>query len=538
MHFGWESTDQVPDYANAKFIMLISAHLESGHYFNPHAQRIMEAKMNGAKVAVLDPRLSNTASHADYWVPCYPGSEPALLLSIARELIKSRRINQEFVKKWVNWQDYMKHLGKDDASFEDFLNKLEEVYEKYTPEYAAEMTGVDKKLVQELADQVARAETAFATHTWRASSAGNLGGWQSARCLFFLNVLTGSVATPGGTAPNSWNKFVPKPFNMPSHPNHWNEVTWPKEFPLAFFEMSFLLPHLIKEERNTIDTYFTRVYNPVWTNPDGMSWIEMLSDESKIGLHCALTPTWSETAWFADYVLPMGLGPERHDLHSYETQAGTWLGFRQPVLKVAKERIEGKEATTLESNPGEVWEENQFWIELSWRIDPDGSLGIRKHFESPYRAGEKVTVDEYYQWIFENSVPGLPEASEKEGQSPLEYMRSNGAFAVQESVYKVHDQELSEEELDGARVDKESGLIYKDKSAIKKVNMVPLPNPVDDEGRHLIGLMDGEKAKRGFPTPSGKLEFFSKTLYDWGWVDLAIPEYIESHVSRANVDSS
>ena len=41
-----------------------------------------------------------------------------------------------------------------------------------------------------------------------------------------------------------------------------------------------------------------------------------------------------------------------------------------------------------------------------WRIDPDGSLGIRKYFESPYRPGQPITMDEYYGWIFENSVPG------------------------------------------------------------------------------------------------------------------------------------
>ena len=36
------------DFANAKVIFLISSHLESGHYFNPHAQRIIEAQANGA----------------------------------------------------------------------------------------------------------------------------------------------------------------------------------------------------------------------------------------------------------------------------------------------------------------------------------------------------------------------------------------------------------------------------------------------------------------------------------------------------------
>ncbi len=70
--------------------------------------------------------------------------------------------------------------------------------------------------------------------------------------------------------------------------------------------MSFLLPHFLKEGRGKLAAYFTRVYNPVWTNPDGMSWIETLSDESKVERHACLTPVWSETAWFADYVLPMG----------------------------------------------------------------------------------------------------------------------------------------------------------------------------------------------------------------------------------------
>ncbi|HEY9787676.1 MAG TPA: molybdopterin-dependent oxidoreductase, partial [Candidatus Obscuribacterales bacterium] len=348
----WMGIDRPsPDHANARFILLISAHLESGHYFNPHAQRIIEAKMKGAKIAVIDPRLSNTASHADYWIPCYPGTEPAFLLAIAYELIKSRRINKDYIRRWVNWQEYMVDCCPEkEATFDNFLVEMEQIYSKYTPQYAEERTGVKADVVLQIADEIARAGEAFSTHTWRASCAGNLGGWQTARCLFFLNVLTGSIATPGGTSPNAWNKFVPKPMTMPPHPEHWNEITWPKEFPLAFFEMSFLLPHLLKQGRNTLDVYFTRVYNPVWTNPDGMSWIEVLKDESKIGIHCALTPVWSETAWFADYVLPMGLGPERHDLHSYETQAATWIGFRQPVLRVAKERMTGNKVTTLDAN--------------------------------------------------------------------------------------------------------------------------------------------------------------------------------------------
>ena len=147
--------------------------------------------------------------------------------------------------------------------------------------------------------------------------------------------------------------------------------------------MSMLLPHLINQGRGKIDVYFTRVYNPIWTNPDGFSWLEMLTDEDKVGLHVAMTPTWSETAWYADYVLPMGVAAERHDTHSYETHAAQWIGFRQPVLRVAGERDGKTYHRTYEANPGEVWEETEFWIDLSWHVDPDGSLGIRKWFESP-----------------------------------------------------------------------------------------------------------------------------------------------------------
>ena len=71
----------------------------------------------------------------------------------------------------------------------------------------------------------------------------------------------------------------------------------------------------------------------------------------------ALTPTWNESAWFADYVLPMGHASERHDIMSQETHAGQWIGFRQPVRRVAMERAGVTVEKTYQANPGEVWEE-------------------------------------------------------------------------------------------------------------------------------------------------------------------------------------
>ncbi|HAQ23113.1 MAG TPA: hypothetical protein DCR10_06145, partial [Acidimicrobiaceae bacterium] len=83
--------------------------------------------------------------------------------------------------------------------------------------------------------------------------AGNEGGWMVSRCLQFLNVLTGSVGTEGGTNANGWNKFIPI---TPIHPEpqaRWNELQWPIEYPLTHHELSILLPHFLKAGRGRID---------------------------------------------------------------------------------------------------------------------------------------------------------------------------------------------------------------------------------------------------------------------------------------------
>lgn len=516
----WSGFDRPsPDYANARVILLISSHLETGHYFNPHAQRIIEGQMAGAKIITMDPRLSNTASKSNVWLPTWPGSEATVLLSFANHLIQTDRYDKKFVKDWVNWQEFLTHFAahgdtrgrigleqlkaklKDPAEqqkFENFDLALKGLYAEFTFERAAEEAQVPIDRLRESAEYIANCGGRLATHVWRAASIGNLGGWQIARAMLFLNVLTNSIGVKGGTNGNNWNKFVPKPFISPPPIEAWQELHIPHEFPFAHFEMSFLLPHFLEEGRGTIDVYFTRVYNPMWINPDGFMWLKSLKDESKIKLHVALTPTWNESAWFADYVLPMGHGGERHDLMSQETHNSQWIGFRQPVRRVAMERAGKKVQFTHQANPGEVWEENEFWVEVSGRMDPDGKMGIRKFFESPYRPGELISQDEYWQWVFEHSVPGLPEAAAKEGLTPLAYMKKYGCFEVKKDIYRPFDQ--------------------------------PAENGIE---------VDGMK-RAGFETPSRKLEFFSSSLFDWGWKEqeYTIPWPLKSHVHPDNINRS
>jgi anaerobic selenocysteine-containing dehydrogenase len=529
----WMGIDRPsPDHANAEVIFLISAHLETGHYFNPHAQRIAEAKANGAKLIVLDVRLSNTATHADHWLAPYPGSEAAICLAVANHLIQTGRYDRDYVRRWWNWHEYLVDVHPDlDPTFASFERVLREVYADYTFAFAEAESGVAATRLAEVAEVVASAGSRLSTHNWRSAAAGNEGGWQVSRTLFLLNALLGAVAVPGGTYPNAWNKFVAEPIHLPPHPAAWNELTYPLEYPLGQNELSFLLPHFVEEGRGRIDTYFTRVYNPVWTNPDGFSWIEMLTDPDKVGLHAALTPTWNETAYFADLVLPMGLSSERHDITSYEQYDGQWISFRQPVLRAARERMGETITDTRQVNPGEVWEENEFWIELSWRIDPDGGLGIRRYFESRARPGERLGVDEYYGWMFEHSVPGLAETAAAEGLTGLEYMRRYGSFEVAEGIGPLHETPVDTAELTTDVVTDPHGRVYTRDAAPAKVNYAPTgaPDP-DAEGRRAVGVEVDGQVLRGFPTPSGRLEFYSRTLVDWGWAEHALPTYLRSHV--------
>jgi anaerobic selenocysteine-containing dehydrogenase len=522
----WAGADRPsPDHANARVVLLISSHLETGHYFNPHAQRIIEAKNNGAKLITFDPRLSNTAARSDVWLPCWPGSETTILLAVANYLIQNKTYDREFVRRWVNWEQFLREAPglpnmpelpipapNEAATFADFERCLATLYAEFTFERAAAEAQVPIERIIETAKLVEGAGSRLAAHTWRSASIGNLGGWQVARALFFLNVLTGSVGTRGGTSMNEWNKFVPKPFASPPPLEAWNELHMPHEWPLAFFEMSFLLPHFLAEGRGKVDVYFTRVYNPMWINPDGFMWLEALRDESKLAVHVALTPTWNESAWFADYVLPMGHAGERHDLMSQETHAGQWIGFRQPVRRVALERAGKQIQYTYEANPGEVWEEAEFWVELSWRMDPDGSLGIRKWFASPNDPSRPITQDEYWSFVFDHSVPGLPAAAAAEGLTPLGYMRKYGAFEVVRENYTPYEHEV--------------------------VGTDTTPDGVVRRDGKPVGVEIDGIARVGFDTPTRKLEFFSSTLRDWGWPERehVIPWPLPSHVSPANID--
>ena len=172
----WSGSDRPsPDHANAKFMLLLSSHLETGHYFIPHAQRIVEGKSKGAKLCVIDVRLSNTASRADYWLAPWPGTEALLLLAMARVILAEDLYDAAFLEQWVNWRQFLAAKCPDaEPTFDRFIVELKKHYAFATPEAAAKECGVEAETIVEIARAIAAAGSALATPVWRNPAAVTL----------------------------------------------------------------------------------------------------------------------------------------------------------------------------------------------------------------------------------------------------------------------------------------------------------------------------------------------------------------------------
>jgi anaerobic selenocysteine-containing dehydrogenase len=590
----WVNDDRsAPDWANAKLILLQSSHAaDAGHYFQQSAGQIAKARKNGAKLVVMDPRMSNSAGIADLWIACWPGTEAAIHLAMASRILNEDKIDRNYVKQWFNWQEfmddkaYLEFLHKRNilkkmptgGTFDDYVATLKDMYSDYTFEFASKESRVPLDRLEKLYEYMIAAGGKISSFYWRGPAIGNRGGWMSAgKTGIFMLGLLGSFGGPGqlGVEHGRMIAVAGKGHDAtvggkPEKITAWNELTWPPEWPLCSYEPSYLLPHLLTDKEwqkkwndkglsvpTKLAVWIPRQYNPVWINPDGFRWIEVIKDEKMMELTMNPTPTWSETNWYMDYILPVGLAGERHDQHSEPTNVEAWLSFRQPVLRVALEKSGWKpknpSRATLEAHMkaglGEVWEENEMWINLAFAIDPDGILGIRKYWESKQNPGKPITVAEYYNAAF-GTLPNLVKAAAEAAQAkmanaktPLEkelaafamkypnydLCRDRGTWTESRDNYNQHEHEIHVNHETGtvkvAAAQFFGGEVEYPASSVKtdsRTNQLYVQTP---DGRHNIGVNVDGKWHTGFATPSKKMDFYVKWFAQWGWPEYAIPVY-------------
>jgi len=573
------------DWANSKLIFLQSSHAaDAGHYFQEAAGLIADARKKGAKLVVLDPRMSNSAGMADLWVPIWPGTEAALYLHLANRIFNEKDINgndlvkHEFVKEWTNWDVLMKdkaHLAfmKSEGiisevptgeSYEDFIELMKKMYAPFTLEFTAKECRVEKRTLEKLFEMFIEAEDKVTSFFWRAGTVGHRGGWMNTKSGFFLLTLRGSMrGDKGGISFVDWHEvavngkgdMATTAGKAPAKVDIWNELQYPPEMPLCTYDPSYLLPHYLMDDEwrdkwnarglkipSKLAVYMPRQYNPVWINPDGFRWIECMKREDKMELTFNLSPTWSETNWYCDYILPVGLSGERHDQHSEPIKPAVFIGFRQPALRVAMEKLgwKPKDPTrgTLEahmaSGLGEIWEEVEFWANMMvHHIDKDGSLGVRKHWESKEDPTRCITIAEWYNAAFaklhnlEHEAKHNPKYA-KSKYPNYEMMRDRGTWLEEKDVYKPQERELKIED----------GIIHVQHMKFDASTMTTEANGVvkakvhEGEDIKAIGLKMGDKIVEGFRTPSRKFEVFAQFMKDWKWAEYAVPFYPVSQAQK------
>ena len=144
-----------------------------------HNIAINEALKRGSKLIVVDPRKTELAAKADYWVRIRPGSDLALALALLNVVVNEGLYDKAFVDNWTVGFDELKALVQD-----------------YPPEKAEQITWVPAETIRELArfyatNRPATIETGNALEQ-------NINNFQTNRSIFILEAITGNVGRPGG----------------------------------------------------------------------------------------------------------------------------------------------------------------------------------------------------------------------------------------------------------------------------------------------------------------------------------------------------
>lgn len=91
------NSNEIADIVNAKCIILWGSNPAVAQPQNWHF--IMDAQRAGAKIVVIDPNFTVSASHADLFIPIRPGTDNALLMAMVSYVHENGMVDAEYIKK-------------------------------------------------------------------------------------------------------------------------------------------------------------------------------------------------------------------------------------------------------------------------------------------------------------------------------------------------------------------------------------------------------------------------------------------------------
>jgi thiosulfate reductase / polysulfide reductase chain A len=456
-----ESDWDLGDYENSRYILNFGCNWAEAHQGHiPVATRIMRAREhNQAKIVTFDARLSNTAALSDEWFCVKPGADGLIALAMSNVICAEGLWNKTWFDTWSNY------------SADAYAAHVA----PYTPEYAQAESGVPAETIRRLAREFAAAAP-YCTTICNRGSAAHRNGFYNDRAITVLNALVGNMGHVGGWCwhPNgSWDKKqIPEPGPVPPKPAKRSLIADAKDWPLANawasnkMKVAEIVYLWIKQGRQKASALMTYNCDQAWSFPDTALIREVLTDENLIPFHVCIDVMYSDTADLADLILPWTTYLERWDIDSRPPQSLVdYVGLRQPVVPPL----------------GEAKDVRDVFPELARRIGG----GMETYF--PWKSTQEY-LTEYF-----TPVPG-----------GLEYMRAHGAWQdpAKKPRYQPHERQLTADELAGATTDAKTGIIYR--------------------GTDPIGILIGGVARRGFLTPSRKVEVHNTFIEGKGH-DVGVP---------------
>jgi formate dehydrogenase alpha subunit len=133
---------------------------------------------HGAKLIVVDPRRVEMVNWSALWLPEKPGTDVPVFSAMAHVILKERLYNQDFIDRRTE-------------GFDEFAKSME----KFTPEYAEAISGVDRNLIVQAARMYATAKNAAIY--WALGIPEHSHGTDNAMSLIHLALLTGHIGRQG-----------------------------------------------------------------------------------------------------------------------------------------------------------------------------------------------------------------------------------------------------------------------------------------------------------------------------------------------------
>lgn len=186
-------------YVDSKLIIMWGFNPATCHYGLGTKDFFMKAKEKGAKIIVIDPRMSDTVmTMADTWIPIRPSSDTALIDAMAHTIWQEGLQDQQFMDKFCIGfdEEHMPDGVPAGESYHSHVFGFRDGVEK-TPEWAEKITGIPASVIRELAVEYASAKPAALLPGFAPQR--TMVGEQVCRGFVALACMTGNVGVSGGS---------------------------------------------------------------------------------------------------------------------------------------------------------------------------------------------------------------------------------------------------------------------------------------------------------------------------------------------------